>query len=153
MQQNQGSKPKRFKELSMLSKLMDSQFSIPGTQIRFGLDGIIGLIPGAGDLSTFAISAFMLSIMAKNGASGYVLARMTLNVLIDTILGSIPILGDIFDIAFKANNRNLRLMEQHYTEGRHRGGAWKIILPLLILLFIIIGSIIYFTYKLLASLF
>ena len=141
------------KNLNRLAKLMDAQFRIPGTDIRFGLDGVLGLIPGAGDLSTFAVSGYMLWIMANNGASGYVLARMTINILIDALFGSIPILGDIFDIAFKANMRNVRLMQEHYEEGRHRGSAWKIIVPVLIILFLIIVLIIWGTYKLLATIF
>jgi hypothetical protein len=144
---------RNFKQLDWIAKLMDAQFSIPGTNFRFGLDGIIGLIPGAGDLSTLAISGYLLTIMAKNGASGYVLARMVLNVLIDAIFGMIPILGDIFDIAFKANMRNLKLMKEHYVEGRHRGGAWKVIVPVLVVLFIVVGLIIWGTYELLAKIF
>ena len=142
-----------LKQLGHLAKLMDSQFRIPGTEIRFGLDGIIGLIPGAGDLSTFAVSGYMLWIMAQNGASGYVLARMVLNVLVDSLVGAIPLIGDIFDIAFKANMRNLKLMQQHYQEGRHKGSAWKAIVPVLIVLFLIIAAIIWGTYKLLAAIF
>lgn len=142
-----------LKKLNYLAKLMDAQFSIPGTNIRFGLDGIIGLIPGAGDLSTFAVSGYMLWVMANNGASGFVLARMTFNILIDAIVGAIPILGDLFDIAFKANMRNVRLMQEHYEEGRHKGSAWKVIIPVLIIVFLVIVFIIWGTYKLLASLF
>ncbi len=142
-----------LKQLNYLAKLMDAQFRVPGTNFRFGLDGIIGLIPGAGDLSTFAVSGYMLWIMANNGASGFVLARMTFNILIDAIVGAIPILGDLFDVAFKANMRNMRLMQQHYEEGRHRGSAWKLIVPVLIVVFLIIVAIIWVTYKLLASLF
>ena len=142
-----------LKQLGRLAKLMDAQFRIPGTDIRFGLDGIIGLIPGAGDLSTFAVSGYMLWIMANNGASGFVLAKMTLNILIDALIGSIPILGDVFDIAFKANMRNIQLMQEHYEEGRHRGSAWKVIIPVLVILFLIIVVTIWATYKLLASIF
>jgi NADH:ubiquinone oxidoreductase subunit 5 (subunit L)/multisubunit Na+/H+ antiporter MnhA subunit len=139
-----------FRNIEWIAKLMDSQFGIPGTKFRFGLDGIIGLIPGAGDLSTFAISAYLLTIMARNGASGYVLARMVLNVLIDALFGSIPILGDLFDIFFQANMRNLKLMQEHYVEGRHKGGAWKVVVPVLLLLFLVIAGIIWGTYELLA---
>jgi hypothetical protein len=146
-------KQRGLKQLNYLAKLMDAQFRVPGTNFRFGLDGIIGLIPGAGDLSTFAVSGYMLWIMANNGASGFVLARMTFNILIDAIVGAIPILGDLFDVAFKANMRNMRLMQQHYEEGRHRGSAWKLIVPVLIVVFLIIVAIIWVTYKLLASLF
>jgi NAD/NADP transhydrogenase beta subunit len=147
------SAPRGLKQLGALAKLMDAQFRIPGTDIRFGLDGIIGLIPGAGDLSTFAVSGYMLWIMAHNGASGYILARMAINILVDALVGAIPFIGDIFDIAFKANMRNLRLMQEHYQEGRHRGNAWKAIVPVLIVLFLIIAAIIWATYKLLAAIF
>jgi hypothetical protein len=78
---------------------------------------------------------------------------MVLNVLLDTIIGSIPILGDLFDMVYKSNMRNMRLMQEHYREGRHRGSAWKVILPVLVVLFLIIVGVMYLTYKLLASLF
>ena len=139
--------------IEKLAKLMDAQFKIPGTNIRFGLDSLIGLIPGVGDLSTFAVSGYMLWIMANNGASGFLLARMVLNILMDAIVGIVPLLGDIFDIAFKANIRNMRLMQEHYQEGRHRGSAWKIIGPVLIILFLFIIGLIWLTYKLLSALF
>jgi hypothetical protein len=145
--------PRGLKHIDYLAKLMDAQFRVPGTNFRFGLDALIGLIPGGGDLSTFAVSGYMLWIMAQNGASGFVLARMVLNVLLDTIIGSIPILGDLFDMVYKANMRNMRLMQEHYREGRHGGSAWKVIIPVLIVLFLIIVGVMYLTYKLLASLF
>ena len=153
MEVQQQRKHHGLKHLGHLAKLMDAQFRVPGTDIRFGLDGIIGLIPGAGDLSTFAVSGYMVWIMANNGASGFVLAKMTLNILIDALLGSIPIIGDVFDIAFKANMRNMRLMQEHYEEGRHRGSAWKLIIPVLVVLFLIIIVIIWLTYKLLVKIF
>jgi hypothetical protein len=153
MEVQQRSQHHGLKHLGWLAKLMDAQFRIPGTDIRFGLDGIIGLIPGAGDLSTFAVSGYMIWIMANNGASGFVLAKMTLNILIDALIGSIPVIGDLFDIAFKANMRNMRLMQEHYEEGRHRGSAWKLIIPVLVVLFLIIIVIIWLTYKLLVKIF
>lgn len=146
-------RPPQVKQMERLAKLMDAQFSIPGTNFRFGLDGILGLIPGAGDLSTFAVSGYMLMILAQNGASGFVLARMVLNILLDALIGSIPLVGDIFDFAFKANTRNMRLMQQHYVEGRHKGSAKKVIIPVLIVLFLIIVAIIWGTYQLLAWIF
>ncbi len=145
--------PAVLKRLDALAKLMDAQFRVPGTNFRFGLDSLIGLIPGAGDLSTFAVSGYMLIIMARNGASSYVLSRMVVNILIDALFGSIPILGDLFDVAFKANMRNLRLMQEHYKEGRHRGSAWRVIIPVLIVVFLIIVAIIWGIYTLLARLF
>jgi hypothetical protein len=139
--------------MDFLARLMDSQFRVPGTNFRFGLDAVIGLIPGAGDLSTFAISSYMLVVMAKNGASGYVLARMVVNVLIDAIFGMIPVIGDLFDIGFKANMRNMRLMHEYYQEGRHRGSAWRVIVPVLIILFFLVAGIIWLGYKLLVYLY
>ncbi len=73
----------QLRHLETLAQWMDNRFKIPGTNIRFGLDALIGLIPGAGDLTTFGISGFMLLIMAQNGASGAVLAKMIMNVLIE----------------------------------------------------------------------
>ena len=132
--------------MDSLAKLMDSQFKIPGTNIRFGLDALIGLIPGAGDFATFLVSGYIILNLAKNGASGFVLARMALNVLIDSLIGAIPIAGDIFDIVFRANARNMKLMHEHYVEGRHRGSAWKIIIPVLIFLLVLICGLAYMAY-------
>ncbi|RYY86549.1 MAG: DUF4112 domain-containing protein [Chitinophagaceae bacterium] len=140
-----------MRQVAMLTKLMDKQFRVPGTSMRFGLDGLIGLIPGAGDITTFAVSCYLLTIMARNGASGYVMARMLLNVGIDALIGSIPFIGDIFDFAFKANSRNLRLMQEHYVEGRHRGSAWKVIVPVMILLLLILGGALWLVYRALSA--
>jgi hypothetical protein len=142
-----------LQNLSVLAKLMDSQFKIPGTNIKFGLDALIGLIPGVGDFATFLISGYMVTVLASNGASGFVLARMVLNVIIDSLFGAIPILGDIFDVAFKANQRNITLMQQHYVEGRHKGSAWKVVIPLLLILLIFIGGLAWLAYRLFVWLF
>ncbi len=133
--------------MDKLARWMDARFTIPGTSIRFGLDGILGLVPGAGDISTLAVSGYMIAIMARNGAGGYVLARMILNVTIDAVFGAIPFIGDIFDFAWKANMKNMRLMNKYYQEGRYRGSAWKVILPILLLLTLIISAGIYLAYK------
>lgn len=142
-----------LKQLDLLASLMDNKFRVPGTDIRFGLDALIGIIPGVGDFATFLVSGYMLSVMSRNGASGFVMARMILNVVVDTLIGMVPLIGDIFDVAFKANIRNMKLMKEHYVEGRHRGGAWKIIVPLLLLLMLIIGGLAWLTYKFLQWLF
>jgi NAD/NADP transhydrogenase beta subunit len=144
--------PPKLKHINTLARLMDSQFAVPGTKLRFGLDGIIGLIPGVGDLSTFAVSGYLVFLMASNGASGFVLARMILNVLLDVTIGAIPFVGDLFDFAFKANSRNMRLMQEHYREGRHNGSAWKVIIPVLIVLFVVVIAILWLAYKLFSNL-
>ena len=142
-----------LRNLDALARLMDSQFKIPGTNIRFGFDALIGLVPGVGDFSTFLVSGAMLMMLAKNGASGYILSRMVLNITLDALVGSIPVLGDIFDVAFKANQRNMRLMHEHYVEGRYKGGAWKLLIPLLVALLVVVGGIVWGSYELLSWLF
>ena len=141
------------KELEFLAKWMDTKFRLPGTNFRFGLDGILGLIPGVGDLSTFAISGYLVLLMAKNGASGYVLARMILNIVIDAALGAIPVIGDLFDFVHKANVKNLKLMQQYYSEGRYRGSAWRVIVPVLIALGLVLAGIIWLLYRLISTIF
>ena len=142
-----------FNRMKFLARLMDSQFRLPGTNFRFGLDAVIGLIPGAGDLSTFAISGYLIWVMANNGASGFVVARMALNELIDSLFGMIPLIGDLFDFGFKANMKNIRLMEEYYEEGRHRGGAWKVVVPVLVILFLVLAGIIWLGYRFIAYLY
>jgi len=137
-----------IRNLDTLAKLMDSQFKIPGTNLKFGLDAIIGLVPGAGDMAGFLVSGYMVIVMVQNGASGFVLARIMLNVLIDALIGSIPFIGDIFDFAFKANERNMKLVREHYLDGRHRGGAWKVIVPFLFILFAFFAGVVWMAYAL-----
>lgn len=99
----------RIARLEHAARLLDSQFRVPLIGYRVGLDGLIGLIPGVGDVAGGAASAWMIAEAARGGARKRVLARMGLNALIDSTLGAIPILGDLFDFAFKANRRNARL--------------------------------------------
>lgn len=139
--------------MEVIARWMDAKFKIPGTNFRFGLDGLLGLIPGVGDLSTFAVSGYLILLMARNGASGYVLARMVFNVALDAALGAIPVIGDLFDFVHKANVKNMRLMQRYYTEGRYRGSAWKVILPVLIVMGLILAGIIWLLYRLVTSIF
>jgi hypothetical protein len=97
--------------------LLDSQFRVPGTNIRFGLDAIIGLIPGLGDISTPIFAALLLVQGVRMRLPLVVQARMVLNAAIDMLLGFIPLLGDLIDIGFKANLRNLALLERHARPG------------------------------------
>lgn len=99
-----------IRRLTRLARLMDVQFRLPGTKFRYGLDGLIGLIPGVGDVAGAAISGYIVLEAKRLGASNWILARMIGNVLIEVVIGAIPVLGDLFDIVFKANVRNLRLL-------------------------------------------
>ncbi len=103
----------KLRWVERISKLMDEQFSIKG--YRFGLDPILNFIPYFGDLAGFSVSLALIATMLKNGASKKVALKMFGNVLIDTVLGAIPILGFFFDFGFKANSRNIKLLREHYT--------------------------------------
>jgi len=95
--------------LEWLADLMDSRFIVPGTNIRFGLDGLIGLVPGIGDAISALISFYLIARAAELGLSPWIKLRMVGNVLIDTLVGAIPVLGDVFDVSFKSNRRNIEL--------------------------------------------
>ena len=97
--------------------LLDSVFRIPGTGIRFGLDAIVGLIPGLGDISTPAFAALLLVQAVRMRLPLVVQARMVLNAAFDMLIGLVPILGDLADIGWKANLRNLALLERHARPG------------------------------------
>jgi len=99
--------------LDHLATLLDSAFEIPGTRIRYGLDGLIGLIPGLGDIITGLMSLFIVFVGWQRGISRITQARMLMNIVIDTAVGAVPILGDAFDVAWKANLRNVALLERH----------------------------------------
>ena len=120
---------------------MDSQFRLPGTRFRFGLDPLLGLVPIVGDLSTTVVSVALLLTMLRHGASGAVVVRMALNILVDTVVGAIPILGNVFDFAYKSNERNVALLRRHYAEGRHGGSGRGLILLLLVVLIAIVGLV------------
>ena len=86
---------------------------VPGTQYRFGIDAIIGLVPGIGDAIGAIFSTYIVFQAARLGASRATLARMLGNVALDTIVGEVPLLGDLFDAGWKANTRNIKLLESH----------------------------------------
>jgi hypothetical protein len=93
---------------------MDSAFVVPGTNLRIGLDPILGLLlPGAGDLLGAIPSLLLLSFASKLGVPPVVIVRMVLNVALDSIIGAVPLLGDVFDGTFHANEKNLALLERH----------------------------------------
>ncbi len=135
-----------LKWVERVSRLLDSKFRIPGTSIRFGLDPIFGLFPVAGDVGTALISLSLIYTMYQHGASGKLVARMILNVLIDAIFGSIPVIGAFFDIYYKANNRNVKLLKQYHEEGRHRGSATGVVISVLIVTILILVLLIYGTW-------
>ncbi|QNF35861.1 DUF4112 domain-containing protein [Adhaeribacter swui] len=133
----------RLRWVESVSRLMDSQFRLPGTNFKFGLDPILGFIPLAGTLSTYAVSGILVFTMARYGVSRKVVILMCLNIMLDALIGSIPVLGNIFDFAYKANDRNVRLLRRHYAEGKYKGSGTGIVITVLLLLLVILGFIFY----------
>ena len=105
--------PARVERLRRLAVLLDDSIPIPGTRFRIGVESIIGLIPGAGDLAGGAFSLYILLQAARMGVPRPLLVRMGTNLVIDVVVGAVPVLGDLFDAGFKANLRNLALLERH----------------------------------------
>jgi hypothetical protein len=96
-----------------LARVLDTAVRVPGTNIRFGADSLVGLIPGVGDMASAVISGYIVLVAARVGTPAPVVARMLLNVGLDTLVGAIPVLGDLFDVAYKSNQKNVALLEQH----------------------------------------
>lgn len=111
---------RRLARLKLLARIMDTALRIPGTRIRFGADSALGLVPGAGDFVTLAISSFALLEAWRLGAPPRVMIRMIGNVAIDAGLGAIPVAGDVLDLLFKSNTRNLKLLLEHFEQEKKR---------------------------------
>ena len=108
--------------LDLLSHVLDDWFRVPGTSIRFGLDGIIGLVPGLGDIIGGLASTIIVFAAWVRGVPYITLVRMVVNIGIEVVLGTVPILGDMFDIAWKANRRNYALITRHLQQSRGKPG-------------------------------
>ncbi|MEO8320013.1 MAG: DUF4112 domain-containing protein [Bradyrhizobium sp.] len=101
----------RLARLDAIAKLLDVAFILPGTNIRYGIDGLIGLIPVVGDIITTAISLWLVREARALGAPWHITARMLANVAVDGVIGIVPIAGDAFDVMFRANVRNVRMLK------------------------------------------
>ncbi|MCC5627229.1 DUF4112 domain-containing protein [Nostoc sphaeroides CHAB 2801] len=102
-----------LKRLRQLSRLLDNVITIPGTQIGFGLDPIIGLIPIGGDFLGIMFSSYIILEAARLGVSRATLGKMVLNVIVDGLVGAVPVLGDFFDFTWRANTNNIKLLEDY----------------------------------------
>jgi hypothetical protein len=140
----------RLRHVRRVAHWMDSEFEIPGTSFRFGLDPLLGLLlPGVGSVASSMVSLALIGTMMQYGASGHVLVRMLINVLIDTVVGSIPLVGNVFDFVYKANDKNVELLRRHYEEGRYQGSGRGLIAALLVAIMAAGGLIIWGTVLLL----
>jgi hypothetical protein len=97
---------------NLIVNVLDELFRVPGTKWRFGLDAILGLVPGAGDIATALVGTYGLVVAFQNGAPASLQLRMLMNLLVDAAFGAIPVAGDLFDFAFKAHTRNQRLLQR-----------------------------------------
>ena len=119
MWNSKGVKDRRNLEvLRRWARIFDSQFRVPGTNIRFGIDPIVGLVPGIGDLASPVLSLFMIWQGARLGVPKIVLTRMMFNAVIDGLSGVVPVFGDLFDFGWKATEWNLALLERHAMPGQ-----------------------------------
>ena len=120
-----------------LTRLMDQAFGVPGTKWRFGLDALFGLVPGLGDVAGGVIAVYALHVARQFGAPGIIQLNMLTNIALDSLIGTIPVIGDIFDFVFKAQTRNLALLDDwlktpHATARRSKRGL--VLIPAAIVL-------------------
>jgi uncharacterized protein DUF4112 len=114
------SRQDRIARIDALATLLDTAFILPGTNVRFGLDALIGLAPGIGDAITTAMSLYIVHEARQLGAPRHLVFRMLINVALDGIVGAVPVVGDAFDVMWRANRRNVRLLQDwlQRVEGR-----------------------------------
>jgi hypothetical protein len=119
---DQLSRAERLARLDTLAHLLDTALVVPGTNIRFGLDALVGLVPGVGDVLTTATSLYIVHEAYQLGAPKGLLLRMLGNVAVDGLVGIFPVVGDVFDTFWRANRRNVALLRSHLEPLRDRGG-------------------------------
>ncbi|MEL6437757.1 MAG: DUF4112 domain-containing protein [Cyanobacteria bacterium J06621_8] len=128
---------KKLNQLRRLSRLLDSAVSIPGTRISFGLDPVLGLLPGGGDTLSGGIAAYLVVEAARMGVDRSIIWQMVGNIVLDSLAGTLPVVGDLFDVAWKANVKNMELLEEH-LEFTDSNGSNKLFLFGLVLLLALI---------------
>lgn len=150
-----------LQHLRQLSRLLDSAIGIPGTRFRFGLDPILGLIPGGGDTVGAVLSVYIVFRAAQMGLPSESLRKMVTNVLLESVVGTVPLVGDFFDASWKANSRNVQLIEEHLgspePERRANIGFIILVLSVLILVLVLLGFVTFtiaqFLFNLVSGLF
>jgi hypothetical protein len=147
------SRPPEIQSFERMATLLDSKFEIPGTGIRFGLDPLLSLMPVLGDIITLIISSMMIYTMHNHGASRKVVVKMMLNAGLDTVIGAIPVVGIFFDVFYRANQRNVKLLKEHYYEGKHQGSGTGLLLMIFLIAMVVIAAVVYGIYKLMEAVF
>lgn len=123
--------------------MLDSAVRVPGTQIRFGAESIFGLIPVVGDIAGAALSGYIVLASARLGAPPSTIIRMLLNIGVDTVVGAVPVLGDLFDVGWRANMRNVDLLEGHIGGAPEvqRANRWVVLAVVVALVLLAIGAV------------
>lgn len=136
----------RRQALARLADVLDSRFRIPGTNQTFGVDAILGILPVGGDIAGLLASAAVVGRAVQIGARGWTLVLMLVNITLDATVGSVPVLGTVFDVVYKANNRNVRLLEAHLDDAEAtRGHARRAVgrsLGAVVLVTVIIATVL-----------
>lgn len=145
--------PPSLQSFERISKLMDSKFEIPGTGIRFGFDPLFSLMPVLGDLITLVISSVMIYTMHNHGASRKVVIKMMVNAGLDTLIGAIPLVGTVFDVFYRANERNVKLLKEYYYEGKHQGSGTGLLVIIFLIAIVVIGAVVFGIWKLMEAIF
>ena len=135
---------RRADNIRTLARVLDSAVAIPGTGIRIGADSIFGLVPVVGDIAGAALSGYIVLASARLGAPASTLARMVINIGIDTVVGSVPVLGDMFDVGWRANMRNVELLDSHLggSERTRRANRWVVAGVVAGLLALAVGAVV-----------
>lgn len=128
---------------ALLATLMDSAFAIPGTHIRFGLDVLIGLFPGIGDALGALISTFIIAQGSRMGVPRIILARMAMHILINTVVGAIPVFGDMFSVFYRSNLKNYELLRRYAGQRRTpSAGNWFFVIGFAVLLLVVVAALV-----------
>jgi len=133
--------------LKQYAKLLDSKFRFPGTDITFGIDPLIGMIPGVGDIVGYGFSVVLLISAFRKGVKGEVLIKMLGNIGLDTLIGMVPVLGTIFDFVYKANDRNYQLLNEFVEEDKHAGSGWPYIIAIVAILIVFLIGLFWLAFS------
>jgi len=131
----------RLRRVRDLARVLDSAVRIPGTEIRFGLDALLGLLPAGGDVVGAALSATIVLAAARRGAPASLLARMTANLVMDALIGALPLVGDLADIGWRANVRNVELLESYLASSEPKRRSRAALVGVGVLLTVVVGLI------------
>lgn len=143
----------RLDRIEQKTRFLDSEFTVPGTKFRFGWDPIIGLIPYIGDFAGSLASLYIVYLAANEGASGRAVIKMLGNVLLDTLIGFIPVLGLVWDFTYKANDRNLKILKDNIAHGKNNGSGLDLVILFIVLTGVVIVGLFFLVYLLLQALY